>query len=82
VIPYATLTGVRSVNDPTATNVVQIILSGAHRKSSDARTTMPAFGSAYSDREIASLANYVTARFGAQPSAVTAQSIEALRAQH
>jgi mono/diheme cytochrome c family protein len=82
VIPYATLTGARSVNDPTATNVVQIILSGAHRQFSDARTTMPAFGSAYSDREIASLANYVTARFGAQPSAVTAQSIEALRAQN
>src|SRR3984885_6138189 len=81
-IPYATLTGVRSVNDPTATNVVQVILSGAHRQLSDARTTMPAFGSAYSDREIASLANYVTARFGAQPSAATAQSIEALRAQN
>jgi len=82
VIPYATLTGVRSVNDPTATNVVQIILSGAHRRTSDARTTMPAFGSSYSDVEIASLANYVTARFGAQPSAVTAQKIAALRAQN
>jgi mono/diheme cytochrome c family protein len=82
VIPYATLTGVRSVNDPTATNVVQIILSGAHRQSSEARTTMPAFGSAYSDVEIASLANYVTARFGAQPSAVTAQNIATLRAQN
>ncbi|HWE06119.1 MAG TPA: cytochrome c, partial [Rhizomicrobium sp.] len=77
----ATLTGVRSVNDPTATNVVQIILSGAHRQISDAHTTMPAFGSAYSDQEIASLANYVTARFGAQPSAVTARTIETLRAQ-
>jgi len=81
VIPSATLTGVRSVNDPTATNVVQIILSGAHRQPSDAGATMPAFGSAYSDREIASLANYVTARFGAQPSAVTAQNIATLRAQ-
>jgi mono/diheme cytochrome c family protein len=81
VIPSATLTGVRSVNDPTATNVVQIILSGAHRRSSDARTDMPAFGSAYSDAEIASLANYVTARFGAQPSAVTAENIATLRAQ-
>jgi mono/diheme cytochrome c family protein len=81
VIPDATLTGVRSVNDPTATNVVQIILSGAHRHTSDARTDMPAFGSAYSDAEIASLANYVTARFGAQPSAVTAENIATLRAQ-
>jgi len=82
VIPYATLTGVRSVNDPTATNVVQIILSGAHRRTADAGATMPAFGSAYSDTEIASLANYVTARFGAQPSAVTAQNIATLRAQN
>jgi mono/diheme cytochrome c family protein len=80
VIPYATLTGVRSVNDPTATNVVQIILSGAHRQTSGAQATMPAFGGAYSDEEIASLANYVTARFGAQPSALTAESISALRA--
>jgi len=81
VIPYATLTGVRSVNDPTAINVVQVILSGAHRQTSDSRTAMPAFGSAYSDAEIASLANYVTARFGARPSAVTAENIAALRAQ-
>jgi mono/diheme cytochrome c family protein len=81
VIPYATLTGARSVNDPTATNVVQVILSGAHLQTADARTDMPAFGSAYSDAEIASLANYVTARFGAQPSAVTAENIATLRAQ-
>jgi len=81
VIPYATLTGVRSVNDPTAINVVEVILSGAHRRASDAQATMPAFGGAYSDAEIASLANYVTARFGAQPSAVTAENIATLRAQ-
>ncbi|HWX28362.1 MAG TPA: cytochrome c [Steroidobacteraceae bacterium] len=80
VIPYATLTGVRSVNDPTAVNVVQVILSGAHRRASESQATMPAFGGAYSDAEIASLANYVTARFGAQPSAVTAQNIATLRA--
>lgn len=82
VIPYATLTGVRSVNDPSATNVVQVILSGAHRHAADTRAIMPSFGSAYSDLEIASLANYVTARFGAQPSAVTAQNIATLRAQN
>jgi mono/diheme cytochrome c family protein len=80
-IPYATLTGVRSVNDPTATNVVQIILSGAHRQTADASATMPAFGSAYSDAEIASVANYVTGRFGAQPSAVTAEKIAKLRTE-
>jgi mono/diheme cytochrome c family protein len=82
VIPYATLTGVRSVNDRTAINVVQVILSGAHRRASESQATMPAFGGAYSDTEIASLANYVTARFGAQPSAVTAERIAALRAEN
>jgi mono/diheme cytochrome c family protein len=81
VIPSATLTGVRSVNDPTATNVVQIILSGAGRHAAGG-TSMPAFGAAYSDAEIASLANYVTARFGAQASSLTAQKIAELRAQN
>ena len=81
VLPFATLTGVRSVNDPTAINVVQIILSGAHR-SADGGATMPAFGRAYSDEEIASLANYVTARFGAQPSALTAENVATLRSEN
>ena len=82
VIPLATLTGVRSVNDPTATNVVQIILTGAHRHTLDTQASMPSFGGAYSDEEIASLANYVTARFGAQPSAVTAENIATFRGQN
>ncbi len=80
-VPDATLTGVRSVNDPTATNVAQIILSGAHRQIVDGQTAMPSFGAAYSDEEIASLANYVTARFGAKPSALTAQNVATLREQ-
>lgn len=82
VIPAATLTGSRAVNDPSATNVVQIILAGAHVKASIDTADMPAFGDAYSDVEIASLANYVTARFGAKGSAVTAQNIATLRSQN
>jgi|HubBroStandDraft_1064217.scaffolds.fasta_scaffold00282_23 mono/diheme cytochrome c family protein len=81
VLPYATLTGARSVNDPSAINVAQVILTGAHRQAPDAGTSMPAFGGAYSDEEIASLVNYVTARFGAKPSALTADNIAALRAE-
>jgi mono/diheme cytochrome c family protein len=33
---------------------------------------MPAFGNAYSDEEIAAVANYVTARFGSKGSQLTA----------
>jgi mono/diheme cytochrome c family protein len=69
------------VNDPSAINVAQVILTGAHRQAPDAGTSMPAFGGAYSDEEIASLVNYVTARFGAKPSALTADNIAALRAE-
>ncbi|PKU25222.1 alcohol dehydrogenase [Telmatospirillum siberiense] len=77
--PLATLTGGRAVNDPSAANVAQIILLGALRQTIQGVSIMPAFGSAYSDVEIAALANYVVARFGAKPSAITAEEIAELR---
>jgi mono/diheme cytochrome c family protein len=76
----ATLIGSRAVNDPTATNVAQIVLSGSQRQPSNSTLAMPAFGAAYSDREIAAVANYVTARFGAKPSAIRAEEVAKLRA--
>jgi mono/diheme cytochrome c family protein len=77
--PFATLTGARAVNDPTAINVAQIVLSGTQRRTPGARVFMPAFGSTYSDTEIASVANYVVARFGAKPSTITAEEVAKLR---
>jgi mono/diheme cytochrome c family protein len=79
VMSFATLTGARAVNDPTAINVVQVILSGAPQHAAGGTAGMPAFGEAYSDEEIASLANYMTARFGATPSALTADRVAQLR---
>jgi len=43
--------------------------------------SMPAFGNAYSDDEIAAVANYVTARFGSQGSKLTANDVAELRKQ-
>ena len=40
---------------------------------------MPAFADAYSNTEIAAVANYVTARFGAAPSQLTAKDVGRLR---
>jgi|HubBroStandDraft_1064217.scaffolds.fasta_scaffold19327_2 mono/diheme cytochrome c family protein len=77
--PFATLTGSRAVNDPTATNVAQIILSGTQRQTTAGNVFMPAFGEAYSDVEIADVANYVTGRFGTAPSAITAKTVAKLR---
>ncbi len=79
VLGYASLTGGRAVNDPSARNVAQVIIWGVKRTGPDGPIVMPAFGKAYSDVEIAALANYVTARFGAAPSALPPATIAALR---
>jgi mono/diheme cytochrome c family protein len=81
ISPFATLTGAWAVNDPTATNVAQIVISGTKRHHPPDAVSMPAFGDAYSDIEIAAVANYVTARFGSKPSSLTAQDVAELRKQ-
>ena len=75
----ATLTGTRAVNDPTATNVAQVILHGTEWKVGNDSIAMPAFAAAYDDREIAAVANYVTTRFGAKPSSISAGDVRKLR---
>ena len=45
----------------------------------DGHAFMPSFASSYTDTEIAAVANYVTARFGAAPSHLTAQDVAKLR---
>jgi mono/diheme cytochrome c family protein len=79
--PFATLTGAWAVNDPGATNVAQIVISGTRRRTPPGAISMPAFGNAYSDTEISAVANYVTARFGSKPSRLTAQDVADLRKQ-
>jgi len=81
ISPFATLTGVWAVNDSSATNVAQIVISGTRRHVPDGAVSMPAFGGAYSDIEIAAVANYVTARFGSEASKLTAQDVAELRKQ-
>lgn len=81
VSPFATFTGSVAVNDPSAINVAQIVISGTRRTTPDGVLSMPAFGDAYSDDEIAAVANYVTARFGGKGSKLTAQDVADLRQQ-
>ena len=78
---YATLTGVRAVNDPSATNVAQTVISGVLRKTAEGMIFMPAFGDGYSDADIAAVSNYVTTRFGAEGGHLTEKDIASLRKQ-
>jgi mono/diheme cytochrome c family protein len=78
--PFATISGSRAVNDPSATNVAQIVISGT-RRFAPGGMSMPAFGSTYTDTEIAAVANYVTGRFGSAASKLTAKDVAVLRGQ-
>lgn len=71
--------GTRSVNDPSANNVAQVIIQGGQRHTGTDSNNMPEFGNTYSDAEIAHIANYVTARFGAKGSDLTAEKVAKLR---
>jgi mono/diheme cytochrome c family protein len=81
ITPYATVAGARAVNDRTATNVAQIVISGAERHTPPGVVSMPAFGRTHSDTEIAAVSNYVTARFGSARSHITDKDVAGLRSQ-
>jgi mono/diheme cytochrome c family protein len=81
ISPLATLTGAAAVNDPSAINVAQIVISGTRRLTPEGALSMPGFGNAYSDTEIAALANYVTGRFGRSASRITPREVAELRKQ-
>ena len=81
VTGYATLTGVRAVNDPSATNVAQTVIHGVTRSTAEGKIFMPAFGEGYSDDDIAAVANYVTGRFGAKGAHLTGRDVADLRRQ-
>lgn len=73
--PYAGLVGTRGVNDPKGANVTQAILHGVKMRIGETDVYMPSFGTAYSDPEVAALANYVIAHFGGKQGQVTAEDV-------
>jgi len=73
--PYASLLGTRGVNDIGGANVTQAILQGAKMRVGDTDVFMPAFGAAYSNTEVAALADYVIAHFGDKQGAVTPDDV-------
>jgi mono/diheme cytochrome c family protein len=79
VTPFATLTAARAANDPSGTNVAQIVISGTSRHTPQGAVSMPAFGRTYSNVEIAAVTNYVTGRFGSKASGITANDVAELR---
>lgn len=78
---YASLVGSTAVNDPQGRSVVQAILKGTSISIGDRHEMMPAFGSAYSDEEVAAVANFVVGHFGDKQGNVTAKQVAEQRKQ-
>ncbi|MBK5122193.1 cytochrome c [Burkholderia sp. R-69980] len=78
---YASLVGSHAVNDPSGTALVQVLLHGSTFTIAERTQQMPAFGSAYSDSDIAAVANYVLNHFGSKTGTVTAEQVHEQRAE-
>lgn len=76
---HSDLIGNRTVNDPAAVNLTQVVINGASLHTPHGQVFMPAFGQAYSDAEIAAVANYVVGRFGDISPKVTPAEVARLR---
>jgi len=71
----AGLAGSHAVNDPQGANLIRVILEGTSASDHAAATAMPSFGAAYTDAEVAAVANYATAHFGGKQGQVTAKQV-------
>jgi mono/diheme cytochrome c family protein len=72
---YASLVGSHAVNDPTGTALVQVLLRGTHLQVGTRTQAMPGFGGAYSDADIAAVADFVLQHFGSKQGTVTAAQV-------
>jgi mono/diheme cytochrome c family protein len=70
---YADLLGSRSLQDPGATNLVQVILEGTRLQTPQGLVFMPSFAAGYSDSEIAAAANFIAHQLGASPQLTAAE---------
>lgn len=62
-----------------ANNVVMVILEGIQRQQESADIRMPGFAKTLSDKQIATLATYLTQRYGNPKAAVTAEQVSSMR---
>jgi mono/diheme cytochrome c family protein len=73
--PIATLIGLKTVNDPTGTNLVSTLLEGHTQGAVRVDQRMPDFARNYNDTELAAVSTYVLRRFGQSNGEVKAKDV-------
>ncbi|HET6234246.1 MAG TPA: cytochrome c [Acetobacteraceae bacterium] len=77
--PWAALRGADTAGDPAGTNLVQVLTHGTQIQTSQGLMFMDKFTGAYTDQELAALANYTTSQFGFRPGKITPEQIRKQR---
>jgi mono/diheme cytochrome c family protein len=76
---YAALGEARTVSDPDAMHLLQVVLHGSKIKTETEAASMPPFGESLSDADIAAVSNYVLQHFGGQRATVTPERVARAR---
>ncbi len=74
---WAALRGAHSAGDVSGTNLVQVLTHGTQIETDQGLMFMQRFTGAYTDQELAAVANYVIARFGGRHGRVTPSQFKA-----
>ncbi|MDR3463028.1 MAG: cytochrome c [Beijerinckiaceae bacterium] len=69
--PWAALAGSHTAADPEGTNLVQVLTQGSELHTKDGLMFMHAFTGAYTDDELAAIANYTQERFGLKKGSIS-----------
>ena len=76
---WAALAGAHTTRDPAATNLVQVLARGSEIQTAQGQMFMHPFTGAYSDAELAAIANYTQRQFGGISGSVTPEQIAKAR---
>lgn len=76
---WAALAGAHTTRDPVATNLVQVLAKGSEIQTAQGQMFMHSFTGAYSDAELAAIANYTQRQFGGISGSVTPEQIAKAR---
>ena len=77
--PWAALRGAHTAGDPAGTNLVQVLTHGTKIQTGQGLMFMHKFTGAYTDQELAALANYTTSQFGFHSGKITPEQIRKQR---
>jgi mono/diheme cytochrome c family protein len=77
--PWAALRGSHSAGDPAGVNLLQVLTHGSQIRTDEGLMFMHPFIGAYTDRELAALANYATSQFGFREGKITPEQVRKQR---